>query len=207
LDAGEEERAGMDDNQLRTFGLAGGGAAMVAALALTLIGDEKNDTAQPTIEPPQVSATVTTPAPSAAASAPIPSAPVVETAMADGPAPPIAVVKPAPSKASDTPQNPNLEFIVRFDDRHPMSRAQDLWLQGKRLEAEALARATLTRRAELRGLCFSRFTLGAEIVLAHCARVPRTQLERTSMRWLRKLRAMPGVQYCDANVVVDVENR
>jgi hypothetical protein len=197
----------MDDNQLRTLGLAGGGAAMAVALALTFIGDDRNEVAQPAVEAPQVSTTVATPTPSASASAPIPAMPAIETAMADGPAQPVAVIKPAPPKDSGPPQNPNLEFIIRFDARHPMSRAQDLWLQGKRAEAEALARTTLARRAELRGLCFTRFTLGAEIVLAHCARVPRSQLERTSARWERKLRATPGVQYCDANVIVDVEKR
>lgn len=197
----------MDDNQLRTMGIAGGGAALAVALALTFMGQEKDGAVQPAVDPPQVSTTVVTPTPSVAASVPIPSTPAVETAMADGPAPPMAVVRPAPSKTSVAPQNANLEFIVRFDARHPMSRAQDLWLQGKRPEAEALARATLAQRAELRGLCFSRFTLGAEIVLAHCARVSRAQIERTSARWLRKLHAMPGVQYCDANVIADVENR
>jgi hypothetical protein len=197
----------MDDNQLRTMGLAGGGAALAVALALTFIGRDKDGAVQPAIDPPQVSTSVVTPTPSVSASAPIPSTPAVETAMADGPAPPMAVIKPAPSKASVAPQNPNLEFIVRFDARHPMSRAQDLWLQGKRPEAEALARTTLAQRAELRGLCFSRFTLGAEIVFAHCARVPRAQIERTSARWQRKLRATPGVQYCDANVIADVESR
>ncbi len=197
----------MDDNQLRTLGVAGGGAALAVALALTLIGPGKNGAVQPASDPPQVSTTVVTPAPSVSVSAPIPSTPAVETAMADGPAPPMAVIKPAPAKATAVPQNSNLEFIVRFDARHPLSRAQDLWLQGKRADAEALARSTLAQRAELRGLCFARFTLGAEIVLAHCARVPRAQIERTSARWQRKLRAMSGVQYCDANVIADVENR
>lgn len=195
----------MDDTQLRTLGLAGGGAAMAVALALTFIGDNDSRSVTPTPAPPAVATTVVTPTPSVSAAAPIPSAPAVETAMAEGP--PMAVIKPAPPKAAAAPQNPNLEFLVRFDSRHPMSRAQDLWLQGKRDQAEALARATLAQRSELRGLCFSRFTLGAEIVFAHCTRVARAQIERTSARWQRKLRAMPGVQYCDANVIVDVENR
>jgi hypothetical protein len=197
----------MDDAQLRTLGLAGGGAAMAVALALTFLGEDRSGPVQPAVDPPEVASSAVTPTPSVTASAPIPPAAAVETAMADGPRPAVAVIKPAPPKASAAPQNPNLEFIIRFDARHPMSRAQDLWLQGKRPEAEALARATLAQRAELRGLCFTRFTLGAEIVLAHCARVSRAQLERTSARWQRKLRATPGVQYCDANVIVDVERK
>ncbi len=201
----------MDDNQLRTLGLAGGGAAMAVALALTVIGG-KDGAQTPTIAadpatPPPVSAPAVSPSPSGGASVVIPPSPIIDTASADGPPRPVAVVKPAPVKASAPPQNPNLEFLVRFDTRHPLSAAQDLWLQGKHPEAEALARTIAPQRAELRGLCFSRFTLGAELVFAHCTRVPRAQIQRTSERWQRKLRATPGVQYCDANVIADVESK
>jgi hypothetical protein len=133
--------------------------------------------------------------------------PPVETAMAEPQ--PIAIPQnPRKTITADAPaQNPDLEFIVRFDDRHPLSRAQALYLQGKRAEAEAAARETLARRPEFSGLCFERFTFGAELVFAHCAPVPRAQIQRTSDRWTRKLRAMKGVQYADANVVAQVERK
>ena len=194
----------MDDNQVRTLGIAGGGAALLVALALAFVGDERSSgEPEPAVDPPAVVTTVN-PTPSVGATAPIPS---VETAMAEGP-PPMAVVKPAPPKASEVPQNPNLEFLVRFDDRHPMHRAHQLWQQGREAEAEAHVRTTLRQRSEFAGLCFSRFTLGgSEIVFAHCTRVPRAQVTRTSDRWIRKIRAMRGVQYADANVIADVESR
>lgn len=194
----------MDDNQVRTFGIAGGGAALLIALALAFVGDEKSaDAPAPAVDPPAVATTVN-PAPSVGATAPIPS---VETAMAEGP-PPMAVVKPVSPKASEIPQNPNLEFLVHFTDRHPLGRAHAMWAQGRQGEAEALVRTTLRQRSEFAGLCFSRFTLGgAEIVFAHCTRVPRAQVTRTSDRWIRKIRAMRGVQYADANVIADVESR
>jgi hypothetical protein len=194
----------MDDNQVRTLGLAGGGAALVVALALAFTGDDKAPAqTQPAVDPPTSTTTVTT-TPSVSATTPIPS---VETAMAEGP-PPMAVVKPAPPKASEVPQNPNLEFLVRFDQRHPLHRAHQLVQAGRESEAEDLVHATLRQRSEFAGLCFSRFTLGgSEVVLAHCTRVARAQVARTSDRWLRKIRGMRGVQYADANVIADVEGR
>lgn len=195
----------MEENQVRTVGLIGGGAALVVALAMALLGREPSGGAQtgdvqPAIEAP---ASVAVATPSVSATAPIPS---IETSSAEGP-PPMAVVRPDAPKASTAPQNPGLEFIVHFDNRHPMSRAQDLWLQGKHPEAAALARATLPQRSELAGLCFARFTLGADVVFTHCSAVSRAQIARTSDRWLKKLRAMRGVQYADANVVLDPERR
>lgn len=193
----------MDDNQVRTLGLAGGGAALVVALALVFTGDDKAPAqTEPAIDPPTASTTVATP--SVSATAPIPS---VDVASAEGP-PPMAVVKPAPPKASEVPQNPNLEFLVRFDQRHPMHRAHQLVQAGREGEAEDLVRTTLRQRTEFAGLCFSRFTLGgSEVVLAHCTRVPRAQVTRTSDRWVRKIRGMRGVQYADANVIADVDAR
>lgn len=194
----------MDDNQVRTFGLAGGGAALAVALALVFAGgDETPPATQPAVETSSVGATVN-PAPSVGATVPIPA---VDAASADGP-PPVAVVKPAPPRANEVPQNPNLEFLVRFSPTHPLGRAHDLWAQGRQSEAEALVRTTLRQRSEFAGLCYARFTIGgAEIVLAHCTRVPRAQVTRTSDRWIRKIRAMRGVQYADANVIADVEKK
>lgn len=189
----------MDENQVRTVGLIGGGAALIVALGMAMLGREPATDVQPAVETPAVAVAT----PSVSATAPIPE---FDISSAEGP-PPMAVVRPDTPKASGPPQNPGLEFIVHFDKRHPMSAAQDLWLQGKHPEATALARSTLPRRSELTGLCFSRFTLGADVVFAHCNAVPRAQMTRTSDRWLKKLRATRGVQYADANVVVDQERR
>lgn len=191
----------MDEDRLRTLGLAGGGGALLIALGLAAFGGpEKTAPTKPAEEPPAVVSAE----PSVSASAPIPP---VETAMAEERA--ISIPQnPQKAVAPDTPaQNPNLEFIVRFDDRHPLSRAQALYLQGKREEADAAARETLSRRPEFAGLCFERFTFGAELVLANCARVPRAQVARTSDRWVRRIRAMKGVQYVDPNVIADAEGK
>jgi hypothetical protein len=195
----------MDDDRLRMLGLMGGGGALVIALGIVALGGpDKSVQEKPAAAPAAVSAE-----PSMSASAPIPD---VEPAMAEpsmtDPPRAVAIPKTLPAASPDVPaRNPNLEFIVRFDDRHPMSRAQGLYLQGKHAEAAAAARNILAQRSELAGLCFVRFTLGAELVLAHCARVPRAQVQRTSERWLRRLRATKGVQYADANVIVQPEGK
>ena len=192
----------MDDHRVRNLGLIGGGGALIIALGVAAIGGPgKSPDARPAAP---ATATAT---PSAGAAAPIPGGPTVETALADGP-PPVSIPRNPehPAANAEAASNPDLEFIVRFDDRHPMSRAQALFLQGKTADAEALARETLARRAELSGLCFEHFTLGAELVLSHCAPVPHSQQRRTSARWVRKLKAIPGVQYADANVVVAPES-
>ena len=191
----------MDDNRVRNLGLIGGGGALIIALGVAALGGPGKDAA---VKSASVASTTVEAAPSAGAVAPIPG-PTVDTAMAEGPSPRPVSIPSAPQNPTATDQaaiNPNLEFIVRFDDRHPLSRAQALYLQGKRSEAEASARETLSRRPEFAGLCFQRFTFGAELVLAHCARVPRAQVQRTSDRWTRKLKKMSGVQYVDPNVVV-----
>jgi hypothetical protein len=190
----------MDEDRLRHIGLIGGGGALLVALALVACEPQQPASTEPAAE----ASDVVSAQPSSSASAPIPE---VETAMADER--PVSIPKNPPKTVSTykPAQNPNLEFIVRFDDRHPMARAQGLYLQGKRDEAEAAAREILPSRPELAGLCFERFTFGAELVFAHCARVSRAQVQRTSDRWVRKLRATRGVQFVDPNVIADVESK
>ncbi len=195
----------MDDNRVRNLGLIGGGGALIIALGVAALGGPGKDAAEKPVAP--VTSTTVEAAPSVGAVAEIPQ-PTVDTAMADGPpSRPVSIPQSptSPVTKDQAPLNPNLEFIVRFDDRHPLSRAQALYLQGKHADAEASALETLARRIEFKGLCFQRFTFGAEIVFAHCTRVPRAQVQRTSDRWVRKLRAMSGVQYVDANVIVAPE--
>jgi type IV secretory pathway VirB10-like protein len=189
----------------RTLGLIGGGGALLVALGVaTLSGPDKTAPDKPA--PPAVVQAK----PSVSATAPVPQTPDVETAMVDPPpSRPVAIPKTPPRlPTADAPvENPDLEFIVRFDSRHPLSVAQGLYLQGKRADAEAEAQRIMAQRAELAGLCFRRFTLGAEIVMAHCAPVSRAQAQRVSDRWVRKLRAVKGVQYVDANVVLQAERK
>ena len=196
----------MVDNRVRNLGLFGGGAALIVALGVAALGGPDKETA-----PAPVPTTTATATPSASAVAPIPPSSAVETAMADDPpaSHPVSIPRAPerPSTVSASPLNPEVEFIVRFDDRHPLSRAQALYLQGKHADAEASARETLERRTEFAGLCFQRFTFGAELVFGTCAPTPRAQVRRASERWVRKLKAMPGVQYADANVIVQPERR
>jgi hypothetical protein len=191
----------MDEDRLRTFGLVGGGGALLVALGVVVLGDPDKAVERKPAEPP--AATISA-APSVSASAPIPP---VETALSEDRPPAVSIPKASPPPSDSPAQNPTLEFIVRFDDRHPLAQAQALYLQGKRVEAAASARETLARRPELAGLCFDHFTFGAELVLTPCTRVPRNQVQRTSDRWTRKLRAMKGVQYADANVIVQTEGK
>jgi hypothetical protein len=135
-----------------------------------------------------------TPAPQAG------SAPKPDAGKSGGP--PVAIA----GIDDDGVSNPNLEFIVRFRSG-PLSEAQALFAAGDASGAEAAARRAIEARANLRGLCFARFTLGgAEIVLAHCARVPDTQKKTVSQRWDRRLNAMSDVDYADPNLEVKNDN-
>lgn len=110
------------------------------------------------------------------------------------------------SAGDDDAANPNLEFIVRFRSG-PLAEAQAMFTAGDQGGAEAAARKAIEARTNLRGLCFSRFTLGgAEMVLSHCARVPDTQKKAVSQRWDRRLNAMPDVDYADPNFEVRNDN-
>jgi hypothetical protein len=117
-------------------------------------------------------------------------------AAMSGPAPPSPAPRAAP--AADTA---HAAFIVRFKSDHPLGKAQALAAQGKAGAAKAAAERALNA-PDLKGLCFERFTLGgAETVLRPCGGGPRS----TPEAWLARLRAMPGVDYADANVTLDAE--
>jgi hypothetical protein len=95
-----------------------------------------------------------------------------------------------------------VSFTVRFKPRHPLGRAQALEAEGRRDQAQRLARQTISASSELQGLCIDRFTLGgAEIVLVSCQPVPKARREAFEQTWIGRLRAMSDVEYADVNVV------
>lgn len=191
---------GPPGGQARTLGLIAAGGALALAIGVAVFGEDPRPAPAPADPPSAVAPeTPATPADPQAS-------PAFGVAMADGPPQPAPPQTRAPEKTkAAAPENPDLEFLVRFDDRHPMSRAQALYLQGKHDEAETEARAILPLRPELKGLCFQRFTLGAELVLSMCPPAPAAQAQAASDRWVRKLRRIRGVQYVDANVVAQPE--
>jgi hypothetical protein len=102
------------------------------------------------------------------------------------------------TQAAPTAETGPVGFIVRFEEPHPLARAQALQAADRCDEAAELARDTLTARSELAGLCFDRFTLGgAEIVLTACEQP--ADPEQFASVWLQRLRAMNGVVYADVN--------
>jgi hypothetical protein len=201
----------MEARGARMAGLIGGAIVMAGGLFVALRPGEQAPTpavTQPAPAPVETVQPVLTPSPPA-------SAPAAEIAAADAPP------KPAPKTASPaqksptkaplptptqtkeaSPDNPNLEFIVRVREGHPLHRAQSLQEQGKRAEAEVEARYVLARNAELRGFCFEGFTLGAEIVLVACDAVAAAQSKRTSAQMARRLKAMRNTAYAEENIIV-----
>lgn len=176
--------AAVDQRRIRHGALAVGGVALIGALAAAFMNGDPRP-------PPlaQDAPKIAGPAP-AAPSAETPAQegePLFETAGADA--------APPPSDVS---------FVVRFDATHDLGRAQALAAQGRDAEARRRAEAALRSRADLRGLCFDRFTLGgAEIVLRPCAGAPSA----SQQTWLLRLRGMPGVDYADANLQAQPDAR
>jgi len=100
-----------------------------------------------------------------------------------------------------------LTFIVRFRPGHPIGKAQALAARGKFVAASRMARAAQSR-ADIKGLCFDRFTVGgAETVLRPCTPSLATDAAAITSVWLEKLRASALVEYADANVAVDTEKK
>lgn len=109
-----------------------------------------------------------------------------------------ASVSEAPGVAAD------VSFVVRFAPGHPLARAQDYAEHGQMRRAEREAERVIRRDRALAGLCFDRFTLGgAEIVLMACE--APADAETFQRDWSQRLAAMRGVEYAEANVILQTE--
>lgn len=186
----------MDDKTSRRWGAGVAAGAVGIAALVALSGEPK---------PPRAGETPTVEAPSTAP-APQPSPDVGTDTPSVPPRGPAVTVESTDGTPNADALNPNLEFIVKFEGAHPLARAQAQYAAGDADAAEASARAAMANASALKGLCFSKFTLGAETVLAHCARVPNSQLKAVSDRWTRRLRTMRNVDYADPNVILQNEN-
>lgn len=181
---------------LRTWGLVATAAALSSALTIVaLTSCDSQIATEPHSEPP----------PSAAAtSAPVTTA--AEAPIIAEPAEAVATPATAPQTLAAVPARARPSFVVRFVDPHPLARAQAIAASGRVAEGRRAAIAAINGQANLRGLCFDRFTVGAaEIVLAACQPVEGPDAYRA--RWLRRLNAMRGVEYAEANAVAQPEVR
>lgn len=175
----------MNTDALRTWGLAASAAVFASALTIAALGGCEPVREAPRVEEP-ASPTMASPD----------DEPVAEPSAAEGPPPPqtLAPVRARPS------------FVVRFEQPHPLARAQEIAARGRIAEARRAALATLNSQRNLRGLCFERFTLGgAEMVLSACE--PVTNASAFETRWTRDLNAMAGVAYAEPNAVAQPEMR
>jgi hypothetical protein len=210
-----------DERTMANWGVAAAAGAIGVAVLVAMQGAPP---AGPPASPAAINAPADSGAPDDRANVPNPvdPNPVAPNAGAKDQTPspaPQASAKPgsgaAPAKAASVEIaadsigeaiNPNLEFIVRFEGSGALARAQAMFAAGDRAGAEAAAKQAVAAAPNLRGLCFSKFTLGAETVLAHCQRLGGAQVKATSDRWTRRLRAMPDVDYADPNVILKNEN-
>lgn len=176
----------MNTDALRTWGLAASAAVFASALTIAALGGCEERASTPRVEEPA----------NPTMAPPEDGDPVAEPAAVDGPPPPqtLAPVRARPS------------FVVRFEQPHPLARAQEIAARGRIAEARRAALATLNSQRNLRGLCFERFTLGgAEMVLSACE--PVTNASAFETRWTRDLNAMAGVAYAEPNAVAQPEMR
>lgn len=171
----------MDVNALRTWGIAASAAAIAALTTFALTARDE-------------------PAAEAAQTETQGVAEIAQSASDD------VVLEAADAAAS--PRGEALGFLVRFRGQGPLARAQAEAAQGQEQVAQRAIETQLARQAAFRGLCFDRFTVGAaEVVLRTCAVVPAAARARMSQSWLRRLNAMPGVAYADANATVTQDRR
>lgn len=207
----------MNETAMRNWGVAAAAGALGIATLVALQGEPK-----PSGAPSQPPASVTGPVtPGATTTGDEKSINPISNDAANTLAPP----NPAsgktggndPAKATGKPTvtteaadigeaiNPNLEFIVRFGSQSAFGKAQTQYQAGDLSGAQQAARQALASTPSLTGLCLQRFTIGGEIVLAHCARVPQTQIKVVSDRWARRLRNLRDVEYADPNVILQTE--
>jgi len=110
----------------------------------------------------------------------------------------------AETAAADEARAPAPSFVVRFEDTHPLGRAQALEAAGRCEEAAHAARTSIAESPALAGLCFERFTAGgAETVLVACT-PPTGDVAAFQDQWITRLRAMDGVDYADINVTFEI---
>jgi len=187
----------MDQKALRNWGIGAGAALILAAVALAVTAGDP----------------VPAPPPDRVVAGPIASqtsGPEVPPSQPTAPAPTPPAGEPVfdAAAAAEPPPPDFVGFIVRFETRHPLARAQALAAEGQLEEGRRVAEQVLRRERALRGLCFNRFTLGgAEIVLSPC--VAPTSAERDAVRrdWVRRLAETDGVTYAEPNSILAPEDR
>jgi hypothetical protein len=186
----------MEPRTLRNWGLAAGVAAMAGALGIATF--TRDPGAAPEPERPTIAGAL----PKFSSPWPLADEPEPET-PASAPAPELTF---AAAEAGAAPNDPPATFLVRFEDAHPLARAQALAAEGRDAAAQRAAERGVRNDRNLRGLCFDRFTVGgAEIVLKPCAPVPPEERADFRQGWAERLSAMPGVAYAEANVIVRPE--
>jgi hypothetical protein len=95
--------------------------------------------------------------------------------------------------------NPDLEFIVRFDETDPaLAAAVERHLATPGGALDALSRA-LSGHPAFRDLVVHDVTLGGEVVLRYARERPVRDTAALSRRILTRLRADPAVAYADPN--------
>lgn len=111
---------------------------------------------------------------------------------------PIPSVASGAAEAQDHPLP--VFFIVRFRGGGPIARAQREARQGRTEWAQRRIEVELRRQRIFAGLCFERFTAGAEdIVLRTCGPVSNAARPSLTAELLSRLRDQPGVAYADVN--------
>jgi pyruvate/2-oxoglutarate dehydrogenase complex dihydrolipoamide acyltransferase (E2) component len=177
----------MDSGALRMWGIIAGSVVLAGSL---LIGFGGREPAAPTPQAPP------------AVSAPQPEGPAPQSVFE-----PAAAQQPPPAAAAPVQGDP-VSFLVRFRGSGPLAQAQNLAERGRTSQGAAAARRALSRQGSFAGLCFDRFTVGgAEMVLRTCDGVARAERQRTTDRWLSRLRTMRGVAYADVNAAAATQER
>ena len=110
--------------------------------------------------------------------------------------------QPVAQRAQAAPDASSVGFIVRFRGTGPIARAQALAARGQTPQAQRQVELQLRRQSAFAGLCFDRFTVGAELVLRTCEPVVANERASVQQSWGARLRAMRAVEYVDVNATV-----